>query len=193
MTNLARRPLVPEDRNAYRPATYLQRACLAHAIAATAHVDHNVPTKAPEAAAVADRRWNDGVTELVLRGAAVPATTTAPSWAGVLAQEAVGDFVASLEPLSAGAKLLNACPRVSFDRMAMISFPRRDGPTAPVGHWVAEGTPIPNPKFSLQAALLGPTKTSPQSRSKRARRSKAAPVKRCSRHCCARAARSRST
>jgi Phage capsid family len=158
MTNLVRRPLVPEDRRngGDRPAMYLQRACLAHAVAAIS-CPRGERTTPHEAAVVAQQRWGDAVTEIVLRGASTPATTTAPDWAGVFAQQAVGDFAVSLEPLSAGARLLNTCPRITLDREATIKFPRRTGPTAPVSGWVAEQGPLPNVMFSLQSATLGPT------------------------------------
>jgi hypothetical protein len=154
-----RRPLVPEDRNGHRPAMYLQRAAFAHALAATTRHPDDGCTTANNATPLAQKRWGDVVTELVLRGAVAPAMTSVPAWAGVLSQEAVGDFVASLEQMSAGARVLNACPRISLDGLSKVKFPRRDGPTAPITAWVEEGQPIPNLKFNLtQSASLGPPK-----------------------------------
>ncbi len=146
-----RPPLVPEDRNGHRPAQYLQRAAFAHALS-------TAKPNGGGAEAVARQRWNDGATEIILRGAVLPASTTAPTWAGVFAQQAVGDFISSLAPISAGAKLLNAAPRVSLDGVGTVSFPKRSGPTAAVAHWVEELQPIPVPIFNLNTAVLGPAK-----------------------------------
>jgi hypothetical protein len=92
----------------------------------------------------------------VLRGASSPAAASAPAWAGILSHDVVGDFFATLEPLGAGAKLLNACPHVTLDGLNTVSFPRRNGPTAPITGWVAEQAPIPDITFNLQSAVLGP-------------------------------------
>ena len=152
MSTLARRPLVPEDRNGHRPALYLQRAAYAHALA-------TVKLRSGPPEAVARERWGDGVTELLLvRSAAAPATTASPSWAGALAGEAVADYVSSLEPISAGARVLNAAMRISLDRVASLKIPRKDGPTAPSAFWIEESQAIPVPKFSLAGAELAPRK-----------------------------------
>jgi hypothetical protein len=68
--------LVPEDihRNGRpRPAAYLERAVFA----AARHAANPMGLGSVEH--VARARWNDSVTELVLRGATAPATTTAPA------------------------------------------------------------------------------------------------------------------
>src|SRR5258708_4989463 len=117
-----KRALVPEDRNGHRPAMYLERAAFGYALAAAAGGARNGPPTSQEAAAVVQERWGDGVTEkIILRAAASPATIAAPGWAGLLAQQVVSDFVTSLEPFSAGAKVLNAAPRIVFDRMSTLA------------------------------------------------------------------------
>ena len=90
-----------------------------------------------------------------MRGAVSPATSTNPDWAGDLAREAVGDFVDDLAKFNAGAKVLTTARRMLLGRYATLSFPRRDGPTAPVGHWCGEEGTIPVARFSLQSAKLG--------------------------------------
>jgi hypothetical protein len=152
---MVKRALVPEDRNGHRPARFLQRALYSHALAAAERREPGTTTPS-EAAAVAQRCYGDEVTGLVLRGASSPAAAAAPAWAGILSHDVVGDFFATLEPLGAGARLLNACPHVTLDGINTVSFPRRSGPTAAITGWVAEQAPIPNIMFNLQSAVLGP-------------------------------------
>jgi hypothetical protein len=152
----AMRVLVPEDvdRNGRpRAATYLERAVIANVLA--------IGQFEPTAELVARRLWgDDGVTGLVLRGAVEPALTTAPSWAGSLARDAVGDFVSSLAPLSAGAQLLNAAPRVSLKGVNAVSFPQRISPLRVEDvAWVAEGAPIRVPELRISGGgKLGPAR-----------------------------------
>jgi hypothetical protein len=149
--------LVPEDihRNGRpRPAAYLERAVFA----AARHAANPMGLGSVEH--VARARWNDSVTELVLRGATAPATTTAPAWAAGLAVTAVGDFIASLAPLSAAARLFEAAPRVSLDGKNLIQFPRRLGPIDPADvPWVVEAGPLPVLQYDVSgSATLGPTR-----------------------------------
>jgi hypothetical protein len=100
------------------------------------------------------------VTELVLRAATAPATTTAPAWAVGLAVTAVGDFIASLAPLSAAARLFEVAPRATLDGRNLIQFPRRLGPIDPADvPWVVEAGPLPVLQFDISGSTtLGPTK-----------------------------------
>jgi hypothetical protein len=71
----------------------------------------------------------------VLKGAVAPTDRTT---AAALAVQAVGDFIASLAPLSAGARLLEAAPRVSLDGINSIALPARSGAIDPTKvPWVA--------------------------------------------------------
>jgi hypothetical protein len=89
------------------------------------------------------------------RAAAVPATTTGATWAAPLAPTAVGDFIASLVPLSAGARLLTAAPRVDLSGVGSLLFPRRSGAiSATAVPWVAEGDPAPVLQFVLESVPL---------------------------------------
>ena len=150
------RNLVPEDldRTPARPsaAKYLPRAAFAHARHA---LDGSHSTSAER---IARALWkHDDTTPMILRGATSPATTTTSGWASQLAVSAVGDFVTSLEPISAGAKLLDAAVRVDLTGVNSISFPARSGPIDPDDvTWVAEGAPIPVSQFSIASATLGP-------------------------------------
>jgi hypothetical protein len=66
-----------------------------------------------------------------------------------LARPATGDFVASLAPITAGAKLLEQAPRVTLDGYRQINIPQRVGAIAPDQvAWVAEGKSIPVAQFA---------------------------------------------
>jgi Phage capsid family len=104
------------------------------------------------------RKWRPrAATEIILRAASTQATITDPGWAGSLARAATGDFVASLAPISAGAKLIAQAPRVTLDGYRQINIPQRVGVILPdqVG-WVQEGKPIPVLQFALGNKALGP-------------------------------------
>jgi hypothetical protein len=106
-------------------------------------------------------RWaDDAVTPLVLRAAASPASRPDASWAGVLAQAVIGDFVSSLAPISAAAKLFNAAPSVSLDAIMQLNFPARSGPISPtVVPWVDELDPMPVIQYTLaHGVTLGPSR-----------------------------------
>jgi Phage capsid family len=148
-------PLVPEDRrNGNRDAAiYLQRAAFASARHAM------FPYSGTSVEQIASSLWrNDEVTPLVLRSAQNPATTTTSGWASQLAGTAVGDFVSSLAPLSAGAKLLDAAVRIDLSGINTISFPSRSGAIDSAAvPWIAEGAAIPVGMFTMTSATLGPT------------------------------------
>jgi hypothetical protein len=96
---------------------------------------------------------------LETRSAVVPASTTGSGWADKLAPTVVSDFMASLVPLSAGARLLEAAPRVSLDGANSLLFPRRSGAiSATAVSWVAEGDPAPVLQFVLESATLDSSK-----------------------------------
>ena len=65
------------------------------------------------------------------RAAVGPATTTGSGWADKLAPTVVGDFIASLQPLSAGARLLAAAPRVDLTAWLPSCFHAGRGPSRP--------------------------------------------------------------
>ena len=101
--------------------------------------------------------WGDDVTELLLRGASKPASRTDPTWAAPLAVTAVGDFIASLAPLSAGAKLLDAAVRVTLDGVDKVNLPGRLAAlNAADVAWVSELGAIPIHSFVVGDVALGP-------------------------------------
>lgn len=150
------KPLVPEDihrpsRN--RSGIYLERACVAAAKHAT------LPFSGTSVDDIIRTSWTEGadITGLILRGVSSPATSTNSTWAASLATSAVSDFVSSLGPISAGAKLLDAAVRVDLTGINSISFPSRSGAIDPAAvQWVVEGAPIPVGQFAVTSATLGP-------------------------------------
>lgn len=149
-------PLRP-DYAARARNNWLERSVVASAISVA--VDAPV-TGGP--AGIAKRMWGDGsVVDAICRGAVVPTST---STASALAGSAVADFVASLQPVSAAAKLIAAAPRVSLDGVASITIPARSG-AIPADDvlWIEEGNPIPVAQASLtNAATLTPKKLAVQ-------------------------------
>jgi hypothetical protein len=80
-------------------------------------------------------------------------------WAKELALNAVGDFIASLAPLSAAAGLFNVAMRVSLQGINSVQFPQRSGAiSASAVGWIPEGGAIPVQQFALSRTVqLGPT------------------------------------
>jgi len=139
----------------HRPSVYLMRS----AYAAAYHASRYPNTRSAEAVAY-DRWGNDGFTAAILtRAASVPATVGSSAWAGEFSHTVTGDFIASLAPISAAAKLLEAAPRVSLDGVYQVNFPRRLGAINPTSvPWVGEGAPVPVLQFVLSSAVLGPAR-----------------------------------
>ena len=106
---------------------------------------------------VAQRLWpRDDVTPLLLtRATTSPATTTTTGWAAELARNAVGDFIDSLAPQSAAARLINAGLQTSLAGINSIHIPRRQGIPANDVAWAGEGAPIPARAFNLTTTELG--------------------------------------
>lgn len=99
---------------------------------------------------------DDRGTQAVLAKAAVLAATTATTgWADLLAENATADFVASLAPASAAAKLIERAPRIDMASLQSVLFPRRSGQPAALP-FVKEGSPIPVRNPSVAAVELGP-------------------------------------
>ncbi|MCK1679406.1 hypothetical protein IVA87_08020 [Bradyrhizobium sp. 147] len=99
---------------------------------------------------------------LLLKAATSPATTSSSNWAGSLASTAVADFIGSLGPLSAAARLIAAGVTASLDGLATVEIPRRQGgkPSGDVA-WVAEGGAIPVRQYVFDSVTLGPTRKLP--------------------------------
>jgi hypothetical protein len=139
------------------PRTNFERACFATFLAA----QKSVGGFGVEAAAlrIAAERWpDDYATPLLLeqKAAVSGATTTDPTWAGPAAASGVSDYIASLAPISAAARLMNAGLRLSLDGQTSLLIPQRTGLPASDVAWVAEGQPAPVRRTTLSTTELGP-------------------------------------
>lgn len=105
---------------------------------------------------VADDR---AASEIVARADQTIGTTGTSGWASQIVQDSLGEFLASLAPLSAAARLIAAGLRVNLKPGASTTFPARNGtPTATAG-WIGEGEPINVKSFSLtDSCELAPRK-----------------------------------
>jgi len=145
------RPFMPNERP--RSATYLERVFVAVAKAAASASDRN-----PEA--MAKTLWpRDSVTPALLRSVSTPASTSGSGWADTLAPDMIADFVASLAPMSAAARLIDAGLRIPLAGRNSVNIPRRvNGKPVTDVSWIAQGWPIPVKPYALDAAQLGPAK-----------------------------------
>jgi hypothetical protein len=147
-------PLVPEDR--FRPlrlTEFLMRACVASAQSAATPI-----TRHRSAEQIARERWGetDRITRMILTTRA-PTTPTNTTGAAAISPDIVGDFVSSLQPLSAAARLFEAAPRVSLARYHSVLFPRRATAIDPTKiPWVDELNNFPVQQFQLESVPLGP-------------------------------------
>jgi Phage capsid family len=102
--------------------------------------------------------WStDRDTELLLRAATQPATTTTTHWASELGATAVADFLVSMGSASAGSVLLKRAIQLQFGGAAGILVPGVLS-TAANSPFVAEASPIPLRALSLDGAMLSPKK-----------------------------------
>jgi hypothetical protein len=151
----ATRALVPEDRFRARPSTFVFRAAAAHVRSAAS------PRGAPLSVEGAARQLfgRDDVTELVLKAATAPATTTTTGWAAELAAEAVYDLVATTTSLSAAADIIGRGLRADLTGIARLRVPGRVLNAAQAGTWIDETAPVPVRAMSFSnAATLEPRK-----------------------------------
>lgn len=142
------RPFLPTDR----PGVHIERAMLA-SMRAVANGEQRGAVK------IAAQAWpGDTITPAILKAASAPADTLTPGWAKELAPNLIGDFIGSLQPMSAAAKLINAALRLTLDGYATVSMPRRSTAKAATDvAWVGEGQPIPTRQYQLNTVTLGPT------------------------------------
>ena len=143
---ISRRPFLPSDRPR---GIHFERAI-------DAAIRASLDLTKIGAAAIAKKLWpTDQVTPLLLRSAVSPTTTTSAS---ALAIDTAIDFIGSLAPLSAAARLINAGMRVSLSGINSVTIPRRQGGKAANNvAWIAQGSPIPIKQYVLDEATLGPT------------------------------------
>lgn len=120
----------------------MEEACL------RAHGDEAV-------SAILDGRGN----HLVARAAQSIGTTGTSGWASQLTATPLGEFLGSLAPLSAAARLIAGGMVMTLPPGATsIIAPTRAGAPAPVDAWAAEGAPIIVHSFTLGVAELVPRK-----------------------------------
>ena len=103
---------------------------------------------------IAERWKNDDVLPMLCRAAVSPAMTTDLT---SLAASAVGDFLVSLGPKSAGSVLLSRGLALTFGPTSGISVPGISASASGAG-FVKQGDPIPLREQSLDGALLSPRK-----------------------------------
>ena len=154
MTRLS--PIKPDfsSLRTHSPATFIHRAASAHL---RSFVTGGIaPTDAAKA-----MFGDDGATELVLKAASAPATTTTSGWAQSLAGIAVYDLVQSITSLSAGADVIDRGLKLNMDGIAEARVPGRVLNAAAAGQWVVEGAAVPVRALSFtNAAILRPRKLS---------------------------------
>src|SRR5262245_8967203 len=129
-----------------RPATHLFRAAAA---AVRAHVAGVSKEKA-----VRTMFGTDIPTDIVLRGAAAPATTTTPPWAQQIAALAIDDSIMAITSLSAGAGLIERGMKANMSGVMSLRIPGRIVDASDAGAWVGEGQPVP---VRTQRMTTGPT------------------------------------
>ena len=153
---MTRVPIKPDfsSLRTHSPATFIHRAASAHL---RSFVTGGIaPTDAAKA-----MFGDDGATELVLKAASAPATTTTSGWAQSLAGIAVYDLVQSVTSLSAGADVIDRGLKLNMDGIAEARVPGRVLNAAAAGQWVAEGAAAPVRALSFtNAAILRPRRLS---------------------------------
>jgi hypothetical protein len=140
--------------SSHEAAVHFERAAFT---AAHAAATKDLYGGAPGVAEVVRELWpEDRATPLILRAAVNPADTSS---AAALASVAVSDFVASLTPLSAAARLISAGIKADLDGIAATTIPRRheSKPNADAS-WIPEGGPIPARQYDLDGVTLGPVR-----------------------------------
>jgi hypothetical protein len=83
------------------------------------------------------------------RGAHLVRVAKPPSWAADIARIAAADFLASLVPISAAAKLIAAGLQVSLAGVNTLRIPRREGLANPAVACVIESAPHPIAQYVL--------------------------------------------
>jgi capsid protein len=145
------RPLVPEDIKTARPCVYLIRAASAHL---RSFITGATPSNAARSMFADDR-----VTDVIIRAATTPATTTTSGWAKELAGVAIYDLIQSITSLSAAAEVIDRSLKINLDGIAQALIPARALSAANAGQWVTEGAAIPVRSLSFSnAATLEPRK-----------------------------------
>lgn len=89
------------------------------------------------------------VSQIVERGAAPLGTTTGSGFAAEISQSLIGDFIATLAPLSAAAQIIAGGLQVPMGTAKDMKLPAREGAPSTTVNWVGEGNPIPVASYTL--------------------------------------------
>lgn len=98
------------------------------------------------------------MSRFITKAAAIPADTTTSGWADTLVQTVIGDFIASLMPVSAYPQLASRGGSFTFGRNGTISLPARTTTTTVAGAFIAQGAPIPVRQGAFAPITLTPKK-----------------------------------
>ena len=94
---------------------------------------------------------------ILTRGAVAPLTTGYADLTGAMTATATGDFLASLAPQSAGARLIASGLRLTLAPEQQLALPVRPAGAVPLA-WVPEADAIPIRRHALAKVLLGPSR-----------------------------------
>jgi hypothetical protein len=143
------RPFLPSELTRERPGTLISRAAFC--------VARSGPSHLPEQ--VAREKWpGDERTLAVVKATTSPAAVGTSGWASQLAPAALADFLGSLQPQSAAAKLVAAGTQLSLNGVASLGIPQRSTVPATDAAWVSETGAIPVRQSTVAETFLGPAK-----------------------------------
>jgi hypothetical protein len=144
----SRFPSVQKTGGRLRPGSHLERLLVGHFL--SAHQFGGVEK------ILRQHYPDDALTPALVTRAGVTPTSLANATA--VQQEAVADYVTTLAPLSAGAKLLQSAVRVDLARNSEITIPGKVVTAADGGSFVVEGEAIPVLQPALTSVTLAPRK-----------------------------------
>ena len=141
-------PLTPDPRALVtRNVTGLARAVIAKAMV-------RLDPRCDEREHLRTRWPNDATAPLILRAASQPATLAANP---ALGHTLIADLIATIGPVGAGARLLQAGLQLVFDSASAIYVPGLEAAADQVS-FVREGAPIPVRGLTAEGAMLEPRK-----------------------------------
>ncbi len=141
-------------RKDVKPADYAFRAAT---VGLLAHI-----TKQPREQILRERYGDDEstriVTNMMLRAASVPATTTLTGWAVELVSEVVLDLLDVIVPDSVYRALASRGAKFTFGQNGVVTLPARSATPTIAGSFVAEGGAIPVRQAAFASVSLTPKK-----------------------------------
>jgi hypothetical protein len=130
-----------------RNVTALSRAVIAKAAA-------KIERRSDDATILRSRWPDDPIAPLVLRAASPPLTLATDT---ALAPSVIADLIATLGPIGAGARLLQAGLQLVFDSVSEVYVPAFEASADKVA-FVPEGAPVPVRGLTATGVLLEPRK-----------------------------------